>query len=46
MNISRDYGVLLEEEGVSLRGLFLVDPKGILRQVKNKTFFNDIHNAS
>ncbi|KAG6887413.1 hypothetical protein C0992_012381 [Termitomyces sp. T32_za158] len=36
MNISRDYGVLLEEEGVSLRGLFLIDPKGILRQVKVK----------
>ncbi|KAG5634626.1 Peroxiredoxin-4 [Sphagnurus paluster] len=33
MNISRDYGVLLEEEGIALRGLFLVDPKGILRQI-------------
>ncbi|KAG6885798.1 hypothetical protein C0993_009558 [Termitomyces sp. T159_Od127] len=33
MSISRDYGVLLEEEGVSLRGLFLVDPKGVLRQI-------------
>lgn len=29
-NISRDYGVLLEE-GVSLRGLFLVDREGIVR---------------
>ncbi|KAF8814546.1 thioredoxin-like protein [Phlegmacium glaucopus] len=33
MNISRDYGVLLEDEGISLRGLFIIDPKGTLRQV-------------
>ncbi|KAF8623878.1 hypothetical protein AX17_007279 [Amanita inopinata Kibby_2008] len=33
MQISRDYGVLLEEAGVALRGLFLIDPKGILRQI-------------
>ena len=26
--ISRDYGVLLEEAGVALRGLFLIDPEG------------------
>jgi len=32
-NISRDYGVLLEEEGIALRGLFVIDGKGILRQV-------------
>lgn len=31
MKISRDYGVLLEDEGISLRGLFIIDPKGILR---------------
>lgn len=31
--VSRDYGVLLEEEGVALRGMFLIDPMGILRQV-------------
>nr|AAR89825.1 peroxiredoxin [Taiwanofungus camphoratus] len=31
--ISRDYGVLIEEEGVALRGLFLIDPKGTLRQI-------------
>lgn len=30
MSISRDYGVLLEE-GIALRGLFIIDPKGILR---------------
>lgn len=29
--VSRRYGVLLENEGVSLRGLFIVDPEGIVR---------------
>ena len=29
--ISRDYGVLIEDEGIALRGLFIIDPKGILR---------------
>lgn len=33
MRISRDYGVLLEDEGIALRGLFIIDPKGILRQI-------------
>ncbi|BGP36108.1 cTPxI [Rhodotorula kratochvilovae] len=33
MKISRDYGVLLEDAGVALRGLFLIDPKGTLRQI-------------
>jgi alkyl hydroperoxide reductase subunit AhpC len=28
--VSRDYGVLVEEKGYSLRGLFIIDPKGIL----------------
>ncbi|THH15463.1 hypothetical protein EW146_g5024 [Bondarzewia mesenterica] len=32
MRIARDYGVLIEEKGVALRGLFLIDPKGVLRQ--------------
>ncbi|KAJ3642669.1 hypothetical protein Zmor_025430 [Zophobas morio] len=31
--ISRDYEVLLENEGVALRGLFIIDPNGILRQI-------------
>ncbi|KAG7883853.1 hypothetical protein KL938_002438 [Ogataea parapolymorpha] len=31
--LSRDYGVLIEEEGVALRGIFLIDPKGVLRQI-------------
>lgn len=29
--ISRDYGVLIEEKGIALRGTFLIDPKGILQ---------------
>ncbi|MBX2860130.1 MAG: peroxiredoxin [Vampirovibrio sp.] len=29
--ISRDYGVLLEDKGISLRGVFIIDPDGILR---------------
>lgn len=29
--ISRDYGALIEEEGISLRGSFLIDPQGILK---------------
>ena len=33
MQISRDYGVLIEEKGIALRGLFIIDPQGILRSV-------------
>lgn len=29
--VSRDYGVLLEDQGIALRGLFLIDPEGIVR---------------
>ncbi|HYV05948.1 MAG TPA: peroxiredoxin [Blastocatellia bacterium] len=29
--ISSDYGVLIEERGIALRGLFVIDPEGILR---------------
>jgi len=29
--VSRAYGVLIEEEGVALRGLFIIDPEGIVR---------------
>eukprot|EP00002_Diphylleia_rotans_P017511 TRINITY_DN33_c0_g1_i1.p1 TRINITY_DN33_c0_g1~~TRINITY_DN33_c0_g1_i1.p1 ORF type:complete len:286 (+),score=58.56 TRINITY_DN33_c0_g1_i1:55-912(+) len=32
-NISRNYGVLLEEAGISLRGLFVIDPKSVVRQI-------------
>ena len=31
--ISRQYGVLIEEEGIDFRGSFLVDPQGILRHI-------------
>ncbi|KAI6206602.1 hypothetical protein M3Y94_00931200 [Aphelenchoides besseyi] len=31
--LSRDYGVLKEDEGIAYRGLFIIDPKGILRQI-------------
>ncbi|CAG8504571.1 2739_t:CDS:2 [Diversispora eburnea] len=31
--ISKEYGVLIEEEGFSLRGLFIIDDKGILRHI-------------
>lgn len=31
--ISGDYGVLLPEAGVALRGLFIIDTKGIVRQI-------------
>lgn len=30
-DVSRDYGVLVEEEGIALRGLFIIDPEGILQ---------------
>src|SRR4051794_37047547 len=29
--ISRDYGVLMEDKGIALRGTFLIDPKGVLQ---------------
>lgn len=28
---ARDYGVLIENEGIALRGLFVIDPEGVLR---------------
>ena len=34
--VARDYGVLIEEEGIALRGLFIIDPEGELKyQVVN-----------
>ncbi|MEN6457886.1 MAG: peroxiredoxin [Thermoguttaceae bacterium] len=36
--ISRNYGVLLEDAGVALRGLFLIDRQGIVRHA----LFNDL----
>ncbi|MCX7570339.1 peroxiredoxin [Tumebacillus sp. DT12] len=29
--VARDYGVLVEEEGIALRGLFIIDPEGIVQ---------------
>ena len=29
--VSRDYGVLIEEAGIALRGLFIIDPNGVLK---------------
>lgn len=29
--VASNYGVLLEEEGIALRGLFIIDPEGIIR---------------
>jgi peroxiredoxin (alkyl hydroperoxide reductase subunit C) len=29
--VSSDYGVLIEDRGIALRGLFVIDPEGILR---------------
>jgi alkyl hydroperoxide reductase subunit AhpC len=29
--VAHDYGVLIEEQGVALRGLFIIDPKGVLQ---------------
>ncbi|KAK9173222.1 AhpC/TSA family protein [Cryptosporidium meleagridis] len=30
-SISKSYGVLLEEEGIALRGLFIIDKEGVVR---------------
>ncbi len=32
-SVSRDYGVLIEEEGIALRGLFIISPQGELQYV-------------
>ena len=33
LEISRNYGVLLEDQGITLRGLFIIDPQGVVRQI-------------
>jgi peroxiredoxin 2/4 len=30
-NVSSNYGVLIDESGIALRGLFVIDPEGVLR---------------
>jgi alkyl hydroperoxide reductase subunit AhpC len=32
-SVSRAYGVLKEDDGISFRGLFIIDGKSVLRQV-------------
>ncbi|CAD7685543.1 unnamed protein product [Nyctereutes procyonoides] len=32
-SLSEDYGVLKEDEGIAYRGLFIIDGKGVLRQI-------------
>ena len=34
--IAKDYGVLIEEKGVSLRAMFIIDGEGIVQQVSRK----------
>jgi peroxiredoxin (alkyl hydroperoxide reductase subunit C) len=29
--VARDYGVLIEDKGIALRGLFVIDPEGVMR---------------
>lgn len=31
-SLSRDYGVLIEDAGIALRGTFIIDPQGVLQQ--------------
>ncbi|MCR4363695.1 biofilm-specific peroxidase AhpA, partial [Bacillus subtilis] len=38
--VSREYGVLIEEEGVALRGLFIINPEGELQY--QTVFHNNI----
>ncbi|MEI6914678.1 MAG: peroxiredoxin [Armatimonadota bacterium] len=30
-HVARDYGVLIKDKGIALRGLFIIDPNGVLR---------------
>jgi peroxiredoxin (alkyl hydroperoxide reductase subunit C) len=39
LKVSRDYGVLIEAEGVALRGLFIIDPDGVVQ-------YEVVHNKS
>ena len=38
-NISRSYGVMIEEEGLTLRGTFIIDPDGNLKTVGDVMLF-------
>jgi alkyl hydroperoxide reductase subunit AhpC len=37
-SVSRAYGVLKEDDGISFRGLFIIDGKSVLRQVRRGFF--------
>ena len=30
-NISKDYGILMEDKGIALRATFIIDPEGVLQ---------------
>lgn len=42
--VSRDYGVYIEEEGLALRGTFIIDPEGVLKAFEVNC--NDIGRSS
>ena len=44
--ISREYGVYIEEEGITFRGLFIIDTKGNLRQITINDLPVSISNGS
>ena len=33
MRVAQDYGCLIEDKGFALRASYLIDPKGVLRQI-------------
>jgi AhpC/TSA family len=33
MNVAREYGCLIEDKGITFRASYLIDPKGVLRQI-------------
>jgi alkyl hydroperoxide reductase subunit AhpC len=37
-SISADYGVLVESAGIALRGLFIINPEGVLQQITVNNF--------
>jgi len=39
MGVAREYGCLIEDKGISFRASYLIDPKGVLRQIT----MNDLH---
>lgn len=44
--ISRDYGVFVEAEGVSLRGMFIVDGQGFVQQVCLSDLTNSVRSTT